>query len=125
MANLREDRNAGTGETEFVHVRGISDRSGIDEAAFQGVRADTAKYGFVGHDGLDDAISLSRAQLVASEVVGVQDVDLPILARRDSNLRDTGAFESSRIQQRNTARAEVLVTTVHALVVIWLEIVRQ
>jgi hypothetical protein len=74
---------------------------------------------------LDDPVGLPRAESITSKIIGIEYIYLSVLARGHSHPRHACAFESSRIEQGDTASTKVFIAAIHVLVVIWLEVIGE
>lgn len=82
--------SAGT-ETEFIGISRSSNRCRVDVTALERIGPIRTEHRLIGQNCLDYIVSLSSPKLVASEVIGIQNIDLTVLTSGDGHLRYSSA----------------------------------
>jgi len=93
LASKREERlPAGVG-SKLVRVSIIADRGEVKVSPLQRITSGTAKDRVGSRDGLDDVVRTSGSLLEASQILGVEHINLGVLADGHSNPADAGRVE--------------------------------
>jgi hypothetical protein len=125
LARQCEERLPRRVASHLVGVRDVAIGGEVQVSAFQRVTSNTAKDRVGRCEDLKDIVRASRSLLETSQVIGVHDVHLGVLAHRDTDPADRRGLEGRTIEQRQSRRSQLLISSVQVDIVVWLEIVRE
>jgi hypothetical protein len=88
--------------SKLVGICDVADRGEVQVATLERITAHTAEDRVARLDNLDDVVRASGPLLETSQVIGVHDVHLRVLAHRHGKSADGRSLEGGCIQQRKT-----------------------